>query len=628
MKSLSWVMDELRKYHLFRLNPLNITLIYLVLGFLWIAFSDRVLEQMVDDPATLTRLQTGKGWFYVTVTAVLLYFLVNRYKFGITHLRSAYARTFRQYRELLENGNQIVVRVDKDTQLHYVNPKLVMEMGYRPGDVQTLDDIEALIHENDRQRFGEIRKFIASPDENRRKWQLRIRHREEKWRWFLIIAADGRALANVESCLLFIRDIHDENILYEQLREANERFEHLFQEAPVGYHSLDNKMMFIDVNSAELEILGCRREEVIGVKSLADFLEGDDLEAFENHKKEIVEKGAVRNRYYDIRRKDGTVRSVILNAKGFFDESDRLVYTIGNILDLTEKLKAEKELHEAYDELRSLNATLEDKVRERTRELEAANKELEAFAYSVSHDLRAPLRGIDGFSKALLDQYSDTLDQKGRGYLKRVRSASRKMGELIDDLLALSRISRTPLNTEVVDLAELITEIFEALRKNNPEADAELILRSQEQQNDSASAHSMVGDSSDSSGNGRLHAMEVAGDRRLLEIVFQNLIDNAWKFSSRREKIVIEAGVDRIDGDKVFYVRDHGAGFNMKYYEKLFDVFQRLHTQQEFPGTGIGLATVQRIINRHSGRVWAESQPDNGAVFYVSFPDAREVTMD
>jgi signal transduction histidine kinase len=235
-----------------------------------------------------------------------------------------------------------------------------------------------------------------------------------------------------------------------------------------------------------------------------------------------------------------------------------------------------------------LYAELEQRVKDRTAQLEQTNHELEAFSYSVSHDLRAPLRSIDGFSQALLEDYEGKLDTTALGYLTRVRSAAQRMNELIEDLLELSRTSRAELEREPVDLSALARDVGGGLARREPERQVELVVQPD---------------------------LKVVGDARLLRVVLENLLGNAWKFTGKRARARIEVGEERTDGQRHFYVRDNGAGFDLHFASKLFAPFQRLHDAREFPGTGIGLATVQRIVHRHGGRIWAEAQPDEGATF-------------
>ncbi len=228
---------------------------------------------------------------------------------------------------------------------------------------------------------------------------------------------------------------------------------------------------------------------------------------------------------------------------------------------------------------------------ERTTELESMNKELEAFAYSVSHDLRSPLRSIEGFSLALLEDYVDRLDDTGKSYLDRVRNATVRMGHLIDDLLKLSRVTRSEMNREHVDLSVIAKDVAGRLAESHPERSAEFDIA------DGLTAY---------------------GDARLLTVALENLFSNAWKFSEKAGRSVIQFGVAHWENAEAFYVKDNGVGFDMAYAGKLFSPFQRLHKIEEFPGTGIGLATVKRIINRHGGRVWIESEVDKGTTVYFT----------
>lgn len=243
------------------------------------------------------------------------------------------------------------------------------------------------------------------------------------------------------------------------------------------------------------------------------------------------------------------------------------------------------------ERLEAARAELEERVAERTAQLETSNRELEAFAYSVSHDLRAPLRGLDGFSQALLEDYGPQLDDTAREYLQRVRGAARRMGELIDDLLSLSRVSSIELRRTVVDLSHKVVRIAEELCYKEPGREVRFDIAPD---------------------------VTVRGDPRLLRILMENLIGNSWKFTRGREGTVISFGVVPEREPRVFYVRDNGIGFDMAYSGRLFTPFQRLHPTSQFEGTGIGLATVQRIVYRHGGAIWAESQPDVGTTLYFT----------
>ncbi len=285
-------------------------------------------------------------------------------------------------------------------------------------------------------------------------------------------------------------------------------------------------------------------------------------------------------------RKDGSQFYVSISISPLRDLQGNVVGSSAIARDITERKRAEAEIQK-------LNAELEDRVQQRTSELEVANKELEAFSYSVSHDLRAPLRSLDGFSQILLEEYGEKFEGEGRDFLKRLRGASQQMGHLIDALLQLSRVSRSEMERTTVNLSDMARQIATELQKTAPD---------------------------------RLVQFDIAqnvtalGDARLLHAALQNLIGNAWKFTSKREEARIDFGVVKKDGKRVFFVRDNGAGFEMQYANKLFGAFQRLHSVAEFEGSGIGLATVQRIVRRHGGSVWAEGEPNVGATFYFTLP--------
>ncbi len=259
---------------------------------------------------------------------------------------------------------------------------------------------------------------------------------------------------------------------------------------------------------------------------------------------------------------------------------------------LGKEITARDQIAAQAEEIRTLATDLEKRVRERTHALETSNHELEAFSYSVSHDLRAPLRTIDGFSLALYEDYGDKLDDQGRDYIHRVRSGVQRMGQLIDALLQLSRVTRTDLIRETTDLAELARSVAADLKASDPERNVRFEIPGT--------------------------PVLAQADPRLLRIALENLLGNAFKFTAKIPNAVIRFGSYPGDGSNVYFVRDNGAGFDMRYVDRLFTAFQRLHGDRDFKGSGIGLATTLRIVRRHQGRIWAEGKEDQGATFYFT----------
>jgi PAS domain S-box-containing protein len=371
--------------------------------------------------------------------------------------------------------------------------------------------------------------------------------------------------------------------LTEDYRRSEQRFRSSMHYSAIGKALLDSEGRIVIANPALGRIVGRAAESLMGVPFESLFEEDDS--AMRPRDDGRTDAAGVHRVTRHLRRAGDLPRQAQLTYAPVPGKVGQDVTGLVQVEDVTERVRAEARVQ-------ALNRTLEARVAIRTRELSQANQELEAFAYSVSHDLRAPLRAIEGFSQILGERYTDRLDQAGRDYLLRVRKAAARMGELIDAILTISRLSRAELRREPVDLSRMAVDVLDELRAGDRNRDVEVRIAP---------------------------ALHATGDATLLRNLLGNLLGNAWKFTRMREHAVIEFGaVVHPEGDTEFYVRDNGAGFSQTYVDKLFRPFQRLHTQDEFAGHGIGLASVKRIIERHGGHVRAEGREGEGAVFYFT----------
>jgi PAS domain S-box-containing protein len=401
--------------------------------------------------------------------------------------------------------------------------------------------------------------------------------------------------------LAFILDISERKQAEDALQTEMANLDAVFESSPIGMFILDEDTNIIRANTAIVTLCGGDIEEVMQHRP------GDALHCLHStgnqrgcgHGLECPLCPA-RRAIEELLANGGTLRGAELPLQLFRNGEPQEVWLrIGAeplllngcrhlcvaLEDVTLRKQAEKDL-------KTLNADLEQRVRERTVELEASSKELEAFSYSVSHDLRTPLRAIDGFGLALLEEYEDKLDAEGKDYLQKIRAATQRMGTLIDDLLQLSRLTRAQMLVEKVNLTEIAWSIIHEMQQAEPERVVTIKIAPD---------------------------LDDMADPKLMRIALENLLNNAWKFTAKQPESIIELGVTTEGSKKTYFVRDNGAGFDMAYMNKLFVPFQRLHSVEEYPGTGIGLGTVQRVMQRHGGAVWAEGQVDKGATFYFSF---------
>lgn len=406
---------------------------------------------------------------------------------------------------------------------------------------------------------------------------------------FMIEAAKQRLMTSAKMVGLMVERQETENTLKidiahrekmeAKLAETELRYRTLFQQSPDGVLIIDPvTSMPLEFNDAACRQLGYTRDEFAKLR-VPDYEARESLEQIRDRTKKIL-AGGEDTFETQHRAKNGELKDVMVTVKTIDFGGELAFHCI--FRDVTERKRGE-------DAVAELNADLQKYA----AELEASNKELEAFSYSVSHDLRAPLRAIDAFSQILLEDFAGSLDEEGAGMLAVVRKNAHKMDQLIDDILTLSRLGRRELATAPVDMEKMARQVSEELRADVADRDIEFIVKP---------------------------LPPATVDPSLIQQVFVNLISNAVKFTRPRTSALVEVGSSKKAGQQVYYVKDNGVGFDMRYVDKLFGVFQRLHTEDEFEGTGVGLAIVKRIIRRHGGQVWAKGEVDRGATFYFSFP--------
>ncbi len=380
------------------------------------------------------------------------------------------------------------------------------------------------------------------------------------------------------------RDLTERKKVEKDLLESEKKFRTFVEATKEWIWMMDLEGKNTYSNPAIKSILGYEPDELKDVDSFKFMHPDDQSKVKEIVDKKIEEKEGWSNLVIRWIHKDGTFRYLESNAFPIIDSNDNLIGYQGADRDITERKKAEEALIK-------FNEELEKRVQKRTEELINVNKELESFSYTVSHDLRAPLRSINGFSQILLEGYKDKLDEEAIGYINRIINSSNKLAELIDHLLNLSRITRSEVHKTKVDLSKMANDIIIELKEFNPDRNINFICEK---------------------------GIIVDADYTLIHSAIYNIIHNAWKYTSKKSKTKIEFGETKKLENRVFYIKDNGAGFDMKYSDKLFKVFQRLHSDKEFEGTGIGLATVNHIINKHGGIIWAESEINKGTTFYFT----------
>ncbi|WP_455203492.1 sensor histidine kinase [Kaarinaea lacus] len=484
------------------------------------------------------------------------------------------------FRILAEHTNVGIFLYNQDKVI-YVNPAFERVTGYKLEDLDLTNGLKA-IHENDRQQIAERikKRFLGEAVPNEYELQYLTKSGEHRWADISVslVQFQGQPYGLVTGV-----DITERKHAEEKIKQSEIELRRILNNMLDTYYRTDLQGHIINASHSAHELLGYEEHEIYDLKLADLYVDPNGREKFLKLLQD--NNGVVKNYQAPLKRKDGSIIWVSTNAHFCFDSDGNVIGVEGTTRDVTELISA-------HEELRSHRDHLEELINERTLDLEAANRELESFCYSVSHDLRAPLRSIDGFSQILIEDYGEQLDDVFKEHLQRVRSGAQRMGQLIDDLLKLSRVSSGGIKKETVNLSSIAQEIIVALQQTDPHRNVEIHIEDN---------------------------LCATCDPILIRSVLENLLGNAWKYTNHNQtNAVIEFGYAH--KNKSFFVKDNGVGFDMKYANKLFGAFQRLHHFDEFEGSGIGLATVHRIIQRHGGKVWAEGNVNEGATFYFTLP--------
>jgi len=530
----------------------------------------------------------------VIIFAILILWnarLLQRLEVERGQAESALSLTEQRSRALIENSWDAIALFGADGAILYGSPSTAQILGYALDEFVGRNAFE-LIHAEDQALVTESMTLSLQQPGAHVPVYARVRHKNGEWRWLEGVFTN---LLDEPSVRAIVNNYHD----FTERKEAeiasqqmNERLEMQVQERTAALSQansllqmmLDNMPDQIYFKDAQSRFIRNSRSQAtaLGLSDPAEAVGKSDFDFFPHaqvsyeKEQEIIRSGKpLVDEEERVVWPDGRETWVSTTKVPLTDQTGEIIGTFGISRDITDRKRSEVALQKAK------------------LELEAANKELEAFSYSVSHDLRSPLRSIDGFSQALLEDYGELLPPEGRNFLERVRSSAQRMAELIDDLLNLSKVTRASMKSVSVDLSQLAQGIVAELQRTQPERRVNFNIAPN---------------------------LKARGDPNLIQVVLENLLNNAWKFTAKREQAEIEFGSKLENDETVYFVRDNGAGFEMAYAGKLFGAFQRLHAMTEFSGTGIGLATVQRVIHRHGGRIWAEGAVDQGATFFFTLP--------
>ncbi len=486
-----------------------------------------------------------------------------------------------RFRALYRDNPTMIATLDPDLTMLSVNPFCASQLGYETDELEG-QSVLNIFHEDDRQAVAEqLRMCLQNPNQVH-SWQFRKVRKDGSLLWVEEIAQAVYDIEGAINVLVVCQDVTERKLAEEALRKSELKFSKIFHSVPalIGITTVAEGRC-IDINEAGLRTLGYLREEMVG-RTMLELGVWESEAARDRVIRVLEEDGMVRDLEVNFRGKNGKTFTGLFSAEPVDFNGDRYMLSIVN--DITERKRMEEEI-----------ARLNTDLAARAAELEGANKELEAFNYTVAHDLRKPLTVVNGYCQAIRELCGVKLDEACTGYLREAYDGTLRMNRLIDALLNFSRLAHIEPRRETVDLSAMAHVAAAELKLAGPGRRITFLVA------DGVSAD---------------------GDPALLRVVLENLLGNAWKYTGAREEAVIEFGVAEIDGKPACFVRDNGAGFDMEYAEKLFIPFQRLPGAHEFKGHGIGLATVERIIRRHGGRLWAEAEPGKGATLWFTLPAA------
>jgi len=520
---------------------------------------------------------------FFVITAVLSWLFIREWNRN-QEAQRAILRGEQRFRSYVENSDDYVFSIATDGTFTYLTPNVLDNFGYHPSEVIGMP-FAPFVHPDDLATCADLFRQVLETGESRRDIQYRILHKSGACSWY---SANVSLLTDTETGEVSFsgigHDISRQKQVLNALQESETRFKNLLQDVPavcVQGYAPDGTVQYW--NRASERLYGYRAQEAVG-RNLLDLIIPPEMRGtFQQAIGAMAATGKpVPASELSLMRQDGS-RVSVFSSHVIVQIPEREPEFFRIDIDLTEQKQWAKQVIE-------LNETLDKRVRERTSQLELALREQEAFSYSVSHDLRSPLRHINSYLAILEEDFGAELSQEARLYMERARSASAMMGKLIDELLEFSRIGRTELVKGAVDLSTMASGIVAALKETDPAREVETVIA---------------------------EGLTATGDKLLLNLVLENLLVNAWKYSSREKPFRLEFGSEVVNGESLFFVKDNGIGFQMEYHDKIFGVFQRLHGK-EYDGTGIGLATVKRIVERHGGSVWAQAELDEGTTFYFN----------